>query len=100
MDSFVGLIRQISNKEMERQSPADLFTGVVTSASPLKIKIDGRLELGENFLMTSALCKENVKTIDGQRVVIWRGLQTGDKVRMLRCGHGQLYYILDREGVY
>ena len=36
----------------------DLLFGVVTSISPLKIKVDNRFEVDEKFLILSALVKE------------------------------------------
>lgn len=41
----------------------DLLFGVVTSVSPLKIKIDNRFEVDEKFLILSALVKETVINI-------------------------------------
>lgn len=38
----------------------DLLFGVVTSVSPLKIKIDNRFEVDEKFLILSALVKETI----------------------------------------
>ena len=38
----------------------DLLFGVVTSVSPLKIKIDNRFEVDERFLILSALVKETI----------------------------------------
>ena len=29
-------------------------------------------------------------------VTVWRGLQVGDKVQMLKCAGGQTYYVLER----
>lgn len=31
-------------------------------------------------------------------VLVWRGLEAGDRVLMLRCAMGALYYVLQREG--
>ena len=66
----------------------DLLFGVVTSVSPLKIKIDNRFEVDEKFLILSALVKETT---------LWRGLIVGDKVRVLRVNQGQMFYVLERE---
>lgn len=41
----------------------DLLFGVVTSVSPLKIKIDNRFEVDEKFLILSALVKETIINI-------------------------------------
>lgn len=30
------------------------------------------------------------------KIKLWRGLKIGDKVRLLRCNFGQLYYVLER----
>ena len=33
-------------------------------------------------------------------ITLWRGLQVGDEVRMIRCCQGQKYYVLERkEGI-
>lgn len=38
----------------------DLLFGVVTSVSPLKIQVDNRFEVDEQFLILSALVKETI----------------------------------------
>lgn len=99
----------------------DIVIGEVTSASPLKVKVENR-ELTESFLIVGALCQEthirtdNVKKLEhthGQGVagdnsiynanydiMLWRGLRKGDRVLMLKVGRGQKYYIMQRaEGV-
>ena len=68
----------------------DIVEGEVTSVSPLKVKVDNR-ELTEAFLILGALC---------QQTSMWRGLNAGDKVMMIKLARGQKYYILQRkEGV-
>jgi len=49
--------------KMPAEETTDLLFGVVTSVSPLKIKIDNRFEVGEEFLILSALVKETVINI-------------------------------------
>lgn len=69
----------------------DLLFGEVMSVSPLKIRVDNRFEVDEQFLILSALVKETP---------FWRGLIIGDKVRLLRVSNGQMFYIIERrEGV-
>ena len=112
----------------------DLLFGVVTSVSPLKIKIDNRFEVDERFLILSALVKETIikipkreenehthvipqhtTSLGGQQdphthtisqmetrsalpdILLWRGLEVGDKVRVLRVNQGQMFYVLERE---
>lgn len=82
----------------------DIVMGTVTSVSPLKIKTD-KLELTQSFLILSALCQSaSVKHTLGDHgtytIQLWRGLQVGDKVYMLKCCNGQKYYVLQRkEGI-
>ena len=49
--------------KMSTGEVTDLLFGVVTSVSPLKIKIDNRFEVDEKFLILSALVKETVINI-------------------------------------
>ena len=68
----------------------DIVEGEVTSVSPLKVKVDNR-ELTESFLILGTLC---------QQTSMWRGLNEGDKVMMIKLARGQKYYIIQRkEGV-
>ena len=68
----------------------DIVEGEVTSVSPLKVKVDNR-ELTEAFLILGTLC---------QQTSMWRGLNAGDKVMMIKLARGQKYYIIQRkEGV-
>ncbi len=119
--------------KMPAGETTDLLFGVVTSVSPLKIKIDNRFEVDEKFLILSALVKETVIKIperdannhrheipqhttspagEGPHthnipayntnnalpdILLWRGLQVGDKVRILRVNKGQQFFVLERE---
>lgn len=89
--------------------------GSVTSVSPLKIQVrnEPKLILTEEFLKLSPLCieqklkmqeKNTEDTLDHTHkvkeyeIVLWRGLEVGDDVLMLRVKHGNLFYVLQREG--
>ena len=99
----------------------DIVLGTITAVNPLKVKIENR-ELTETFLIVGALCKEThlndlaftvpphthqvSDTVSKEAtsvptdLLLWRGLQVGDKVFMLKVSRGQKYYILQRvEGV-
>lgn len=85
----------------------DIVEGEVTSVSPLKVKVDNR-ELTEAFLILGALCQETFIPADYiinsnpgiEKIRLWRGLQSGDRVMMIKVGRGQKYYVLQRkEGV-
>ena len=112
-EKLLELIQQAQRGEQARSSPTDFVYGTVTSVSPLVIQPEGKQPLDEDFLTLSALCRPFVVTVlahehedsikgktDQQlpSVVLWRGLVVGDRVRMLQCGGGQKFYVLDREG--
>lgn len=82
---LVQLMRQAGKQP--QNEVVDIVTGQVTSVKPLRVKIENR-ELTESFLMVGALC---------QQTSMWRGLQIGDSVLMLKVGRGQKYYMLQRE---
>lgn len=89
----------------------DLLYGIVTSISPLKIKVDNRFEIDDNFILLSSLVTETKITIPAHNhsiptgssgnalteITLWRGLIVGDSIRMLRLNKGQLFYVLERE---
>lgn len=82
----------------------DIVVGKVTSVSPIKIKLD-KIELTQSFLILSPFCSAAYTSIEVEEhgvytVPMWRGLQVGDTVYMLKCGRGQRYYVLQRkEGI-
>jgi len=78
----------------------NLLFGEVTSISPLRVKIDNRFEIDEQFLILSSLVREaNIQIPNLGNIVLWRGLEIGDKVRILNLNNGQIFYIMEREGV-
>lgn len=114
-------LKDISN-DISRSS--DLTFGKVISKNPLVIRIDNRFDVDENHLILSRLAEEltvninvSVSTVVGVSVsvdgksgsgsgsgsgtgsgtnTIWRGLQVGDKVALLKLQKGQIYYVLER----
>lgn len=56
--TFVLTVKSIVKAYVDGQKPAELAFGEVTSISPLKIKIDNRLEVDETFLLLSAFVRE------------------------------------------
>lgn len=111
-EKLIELMQQTARNEYARSTPTDFVYGSVTSVSPLVIMVEGRFSVGEEKLVLSALVKPFVTTLlrhshgsscggtDVQLdpVMVWRGLEEGDRVRMLQCHSGQTYYVLDREG--
>ena len=75
----------------------DIVFGSVTSA--LTIKVNNKLEIPESFLVLSPMVKE-LRTGDtegdNKRWIVFRDLEAGDKVLMIKAQNGQLYYVLQR----
>ena len=107
-------------KVMDKMSKAplkdtsDIVIGTVISISPLQVKVGDKLILTEEFIMLSPFCVE--KKIDLNHThaysggttqsdgpgtdgiyTLWRGLQAGDVLLMLKAQSGQLYYALQRQ---
>lgn len=55
-ERLVNIMNQVRNED--KSDTTDLLFGIVTSTSPLKIKVENRFEVSEEFLMLSAMCKE------------------------------------------
>lgn len=53
---IVDIIKESS--KVPNSESTDLLIGEVTSTSPLKVKVDNRYEVGENFLLLSTLVQE------------------------------------------
>ena len=79
---------------------SDLVYGVVTQASPLVIRVENRMDVTSNFLILSRMVKELTVTItiDGKSgsATVFRNLQVGDGVTMLRVQQGKKFYVLER----
>ena len=113
-EKLVELMQQAARGEQARGTPTDLVYGSVVSVSPLVIQPEGKEPLDEDFLVLSPLVKPFITTLlkhshrcEGcgsetdirlDPVMVWRGLEQGDRVRMLQCNSGQKFYVLDREG--
>ena len=89
------LIRKTVNEKLR---PSEFAVGVVSSASPLKVKLSNELELPESALIAGDQFSEfTAETTDGLHTVKFDNrLKTGDKIRLLRNAGGQQYYIIGR----
>lgn len=76
---------------------AGLVFGQVIKVNPMVIRVDNRYEITNRFILLSSLCKPKSITVGGEVIQLWRGLQVGDTVRMIRVAKGQLFYVVERE---
>lgn len=79
MASFTKTVRRVTYTPNDS---SDLVIGVVSSLTPLKIKI-GDVELSNTFFILSPNCTS---------------LKIGTSLYMLKCNNGQLYYALQKVG--
>lgn len=104
-------IKQAALGAMDAAGPVIVQLGVVTGANPLKVMVDNRLELTEDFfLLSESLTKleldlKHTHAIQGagstqealkDKIIIRKELEAGDKLLLLRMQGGQRYVILDR----
>lgn len=124
-EKLVELMKTAGRNGIPATERTDIVYGTVQSIEPLVIALDKdpKMRLTETFLYLSPLCLEkwftipdwhtnndgshgghvggdgtHINTIPEHRVMVWRGLQVGDRVVMLRCASGGMYYVLQREG--
>lgn len=76
------------------QPQESFFYGKVISVSPLKVSVDSKLTLDDDFLILGQMCKRTTSK-DGY-TVLWDGLKTGDTVLLIRSGNGQSFYVAER----
>ena len=123
MSNFVEVIKMISNEATAAGMPVALMFGTVTSASPLTINIEQRLNLTSEFLiLTNSVKDHDVEmTIDHEtaeailsasgvdlththkytgkkKYTVHNALKVGESVVLLRMQSGQKFLVLDRLG--
>ena len=122
MTAFLNDIKRAAIEAVRAEKPFAFVLGTVTSTSPLKIKVDQKLELtAAQLILTNAVRDFTVHmTVDHQTESASGGsgdasfashkhaykgtkayrvhlaLKAGEKVIMLRTDGGQKYVILDR----
>lgn len=115
------LIKKIALFAIEETKPTTLVFGEVTSVSPLKITIDQKFTLSQDFLIltnnvrdhdvyvtvdfsteTKNLSADSINlshshSIKGKKKIrVHNGLTKGEKVILIRFNKGQKFLILDR----
>ncbi|WP_248930140.1 DUF2577 domain-containing protein [Paenibacillus hamazuiensis] len=107
---LLEIIKQAGVGAVEAGNPVAIMFGTVTQTNPLEVSIDQRLILSEDFLVIpeqltpfTVDLKHSHSYKDGvteealtEPVVIRKGLETGDKLLLLRVQGGQQFIILDK----
>jgi len=94
--SLVDVMKRVSLGAVEASNPTAIYFAVVKNVNPLEVIVDQRFTLPEDFLVVPETLTEQKIMIGGQEVMIRRGLESGDKLVMLRVPGGQQYILLDR----
>lgn len=101
-NDLVKLIKKAAVDAVNASKPANMLFGTVIRTSPLKIKVDQKLTLGQAQLVLSEnLTDRSVSIlIDGvqQTATIRNALKKGDEVIMMQLSGGQKYIVIDRIG--
>jgi hypothetical protein len=77
---------------------ADVVSGKVLSAAPLKIQLNAKTILTSEFFTLSKHVTEYQLKINGETVTVDESIQDGDEVIMIRQDGGQHFFILERVG--
>jgi hypothetical protein len=75
---------------------ADVVSGTVLSANPLKIQLSPKLILTSDFFTLSKRVTEYTVKVNGEDITIDESLQDGDTVIMIRQDGGQHFFVLER----
>lgn len=94
--ALASLIKQASMGAYNASNPVAVMFGTVTKANPLEVNVEQRFTLTRDSLVLTERLTEYRTTVDGNEIIIRRGLQVGDRVLLLRVQGGQQYIVWDR----
>lgn len=97
-------IKKAATDAIKSSKPMELCFGKVISASPLRVFIDQKFEVGEKQLLVTSTLKDREITMQEMTSQGWYtrtfrvndGLKDGDSVLMVRMQGGQRYIIIDK----
>ncbi|OAB46537.1 DUF2577 domain-containing protein [Paenibacillus antarcticus] len=108
---MLDVIKQAALEVIKNSNPTAVMFGTVLSISPLEISVDQRLILTEAFLIVPEsmgrfeIDLKHVHAVIGlpdtkesllDKIVIRKGLESGDKVILMRLQGGQQFVVMDK----
>lgn len=121
---LLSIMRRIVREPKKSSDYTDVVYGSVISVAPLTVQIDNKNTISGDMIVVGALCKETIiqipfpekgevrhkhqaihdgyhnTTMEMPKIQLWRGLNVGDTVLMIRFAQGQKYYLMQRkEGI-
>lgn len=99
-NELVTAMKKAALDAMESAKPVSVYFGEVISASPLKINVEQKMELGKAQLILSRNVTDFKTSIsDGNiNVTVHNALVAGEQVILLRQQGGQKFIVWDRIG--
>lgn len=112
---MLDVLKEIAKTTIDAENPTAVMFGTVVGVNPLRVNVDQRFTLDEDFLVIAErlihyeVDLQHVHPYDGgttgeaippepQKLIIRHRLRVGDKVILLRVQGGQQYVVLDRVG--
>ena len=107
-NNFLELIKRAAVDACDQAQPSDLLFGTVVSESPLMIRVEQKMELGEAQLILTRNVSDHKVKFDGETVwnfsedaagseiVIKNALKAGEQVVLMKQRGGQKFLVLDR----
>ncbi|WP_019908290.1 DUF2577 domain-containing protein [Paenibacillus sp. HW567] len=93
---MLDIIKKASLGAVSNTNPVAFSYGTVTATKPLQIQVDQRFILSGPALVLPETVMESRIELDGKSYLIRRGLESGDRVLLIRMQGGQSYIVLDR----
>lgn len=99
--NIVQLIKKAAVDAVEASKPSCYVYGSVISTNPLKVKIEQKLTLTEDFIIIPERLTDHETELSTDGVTkttytIHNALKTGDNLILLQQKGGQRYLVLDR----
>lgn len=95
-DRLLRTMTQISN-ESAGAIKSDMYSGTVTSISPLKITYmaaeSKEVTLTSSLLVLPFTCKAKTITVQGETVQLWGDLAVGEKVILTSFNSGNRFFV-------
>lgn len=89
---MIKTINEAINRKLASISFTNIITGKVESVSPLQIRINNRIVIGQNFIEPMSLGLNDYSPSSALPLVV------GETVQMIRYNNGQRFYILGKTG--
>lgn len=98
---LIKTIKKMAVDANEAGKPVNICFGTVLSASPLRISVEQKMELGKaQLVLTRGVTEHKTKITGGDfgtiEITVHDGLAVGDLVVLARQQGGQKYIVLDK----